>query len=167
MKIEIIEKEFGKVLEIEELVPMMKMPKVMGIDFTKLVNYANENSLKITEAPYSRYVGIDWEKQVNKGFIGNMLDVFTKKWHFFCGIAVDSEVKLIDNIKMRDMKIKKYLCTLHKGPYQNVGPTYKAMYNWAKENRVELDSECFECYLNDPSQVSKDNLETMIYIAVK
>ena len=55
---------------------------------------------------------------------------------------------------------------MHIGPYQKVGETYKKMVKFAKENNLALENESIEYYLNDPSTVTKDKLETEVLIPI-
>ena len=85
-KIEVVEKEIGNVIEIEEMIPMWKMPSIMGKDFSLITEYIKTKNIKDTGKPYARYLDIDWEAQMAKGVIANFIEIFTKKWHFQVGI---------------------------------------------------------------------------------
>ena len=64
---EILEKEIGTVVESEETAPIWKMPKIMGRDFHRLMDYVKSQHSELVDAPYSHYVDIQWEKELNKG----------------------------------------------------------------------------------------------------
>lgn len=49
--IEIIEKEIGDVIEIEERVPVWKMPSVMSKDFNLILEYLKSKGVNCKEAP--------------------------------------------------------------------------------------------------------------------
>jgi effector-binding domain-containing protein len=38
------------------------------------------------------------------------------------------------------------------------------MYDWAKAQKLSLKNEAIECYLNDPHEVDKADIETLILI---
>lgn len=166
-KIEIVEKEFGNVIEIEQIVSMMKMPMTMGQDFTALSEYMKETGAECTVAPYARYVDIDWEAESNAGFFKMFFSMFTKKWHFFSGMTFDKELTAKGSMVPGKMEKRKYVTATHYGPYQNVGKLYKAMYLWAKKEGLEVEPESMEFYMNDPSKVKKSELETILYIPLK
>ena len=56
--------------------------------------------------------------------------------------------------------------TIHRGPYQKVGDTYKEIVDWAEANNVELADHTMENYINDPTTVAKEDIETLILIPV-
>jgi effector-binding domain-containing protein len=168
-KMNLIEKSVGYVIEIERIVPMMKMPKIMGEDYKAIFKYFSENGIKPSEKtlPYTRYVNINWESQMKKGALANFIDVFTKKWHFYDG--VQSPKKLADKgefVSRRFIK-RQYLRAMHYGPYQKVSETYKKMWQFAQENKLKLENESIEFYLNDPKTVKKEEIETEILIPIK
>ncbi len=164
--IEIIDKEIGNVLEIEENIPMWKMPSTMGSDFKAILEYIQKHGNVNTESPYARYLGIEWESQINKGFLTNLIEVFTKKWHFQSGIPVSKKIKATSPMKSTFLGNAQYVKTIHHGPYHKVGDTYKKMYTWAIGQNLELVDESIEFYLNDPREVKKEELETMVLIPI-
>ena len=166
-KIEIIEKEIGNVIEIEEIIPMWKMPSIMGKDFNQILEYYKSKNIKDTGIPYARYIDVNWKEQVEKSFFANLIEVFTKKWHFYVGIPVPKKVDSNNNLKSNFIKNKKYIQTIHYGAYHKVGDTYKTMYNWSQKENIKLESESIEFYLNDPNIIEKEKLETMILIPIE
>ncbi|MBU0473767.1 MAG: GyrI-like domain-containing protein [Bacteroidetes bacterium] len=166
-KIEIVEKEIGHVLEIEENASMLKLPSLMGKDLTLILDYMKEKNVTPEEAPYGRYLDIDWDSQMKKGLLADMIDVFTKKWHFTVGFPTQRELEQSGNIKHKFFEKKKYVQTTHMGPYQKVGKTYKSMYIWAKNENLELENISIEFYLNDPKETKKNDLKTLVLIPIK
>jgi effector-binding domain-containing protein len=164
--IELIEKELGDVIEIEEKVPLWKMPSVMKRDFQCILDYVKSKGEDCKEVPYARYLNVDWELEMKKSVLANIVGMFTKKWHFQAGVPVSSNVKGVNHLIGRKIPIQKYIKTIHSGPYQNVGTTYKKMYTWAKSQSLSLMNESIELYLNDPSVTPKDALQTMVLIPV-
>ncbi len=169
---EIIEKEIGHVFEIEEQVPVWKMPSVMGKDYEKIVKVIkNENNLEMG-IPYARYIGLDWKSIMSKNLIAKFFEMFTKKWHFQVGIPVSGEINLSEKINLSEeiknsfINKSKYIKAIHCGAYHKVGKTYKEMYLWAIEKKLSLCTESIEFYLNDPGKVKKEELETMILIPI-
>jgi len=163
-KIEIIKKEIGDVLEIEERTPMWKMPSAMGRDFTLILEHLNSRGVECREAPYTRYLNIDWDFEMKLSAFANFIRIFTKKWHFKVGMPVSSKIEGVNNMIDRRIQNKKYIKTTHYGPYQKVGETYKKMYTWSKTQNLSFENESLEFYLNDPRETSKESLETMVLI---
>ncbi len=165
-KIEIIEKEISDVIEIEERAPMWKMPSAMARDFTLILELLKSKGIDCKEAPYARYLDIDWDLEMKKGVFVNFIGMFTKPWHFQAGMHVSSKIEGADNLVCRTIKKQKYVKTIHYGPYQKVGATYKKMYIWAKAQKLSLENESMEFYLNDPKNTEKNSLETMVLIPI-
>jgi hypothetical protein len=165
--IEIIEKELGDVAEIEENIYVWQMPSVMSKNFEILAKYADikcdaESGL----SPYARYVGFDWEKELSKGMIANIADMFIKRWHFFTGVQTPLKPGSNGTIRSNRIGKRRYVKALHYGPYHKVGSTYQKMFDWSKERNIVLGNESIEFYLNDPSETEKEKIETMVLIPV-
>ena len=165
-RIEIIEKEIGDVIEIEERVPMWKMSSVMAKDFTLILEHLKSRDVDCKEAPYARYLNIDWDLEMKIGAFANFIRIFTKQWHFRVDMPTSTKIEGVNNQIYRKIQNKKYIKTIHYGPYQKVGETYKKMYAWAKSQNLSFENESLEFYLNDPKETSKESLETMVLIPV-
>jgi AraC family transcriptional regulator len=55
---------------------------------------------------------------------------------------------------------------LHKGPYQEVGPAYEKLFAWLESEGRKVAGPLREIYLNDPRQVSPDEILTEILAPV-
>ena len=163
-EIEIIEKEIGNVIEIEERVPMWKMPSIMGKDFNLIMESLKAEGIADMDAPYARYLDVDWEAEMAKGPITLFIEVFTRKWHFRAGIPTPKKIENSGNLKSAQIPNRRYIKTIHHGPYHKVGSTYKRMYAWAKKQGLSLGKESMEFYLNDPRETDRKSLETMVLI---
>jgi predicted transcriptional regulator YdeE len=166
---EVVEKSLGNALEIEENVSMMKMSKAMGKDFMEIMNYMKDHEYQMGEAPYSRYVDINWEHQTSDNMLEKIInfgEMFTKKWHFYCGWASSDHIEGNDHMLTRHYDMQKYLKAVHVGSYQEVGKVYKEMYKYIKEHNMTPMPESIEFYMNDPSEVKKTELETMILVPI-
>lgn len=166
-KIELVEMEFGPSIEIESKTKMFAMPKEMVNSYTKIHDYINEKHVKCSIAPYARYVGVDWEYQVNAGFFSMFKDMFTKIWHFYSGFPLETALEGEGDMHVKVHSKSKYIKATHYGPYQNVGKLYTKMYKWGKDNGHKCLPESFEFYMNDPKEVKKSELETILYIPVE
>lgn len=165
-KIEIVEKEIGHCIEIEELISTFKIPSALGRDYHTISEYISSEDAEMSDFPYVRYIDVDWEDQMSKGFFSNLIDVFTKKWHLQVGIPVSKELSSSNKVSYRFIENKKYIQTYHYGSYQKVSDTYRKMYNWAKEEGITLEGESIEIYTNSPQEVKKEDLETIVLIGI-
>lgn len=166
---EVIERNIGNALEIEENVHMMKMPKVMGKDFMEIMDYMKEQNYEMDGVPYSRYVDMDWEHETADKMLDKLIhfgEMFTKKWHFYCGMATPSEIAGNEHMMEKHYEMQRYLKAIHIGPYQEVGKVYTEMYKYMKENNMTPMPESIEFYMNDPREVKKTEIETMILVPV-
>lgn len=164
---EIVEKEIGNVIEIENRVSMMKMAKTMGKSYSKIMSYIHINQTECSEAPYTRYPDIEWEHQTGKNIIRDISDMFFKKWHFFCGVPSGKKLHSSGDIISKILPKRKYVKAIHHGPYQKVGKLYSAMYKWIIENGHKPQKESIEYYTNDPSEVEEEEIETIVYIPIE
>lgn len=56
--------------------------------------------------------------------------------------------------------------TIHKGPYDQVGPAYERLTTWITEQGLHLCGPPMEAYLNDPGDVTPAEYLTEIMIPV-
>ena len=56
---------------------------------------------------------------------------------------------------------------IYRGSYQKCGVTYKALYDWAMAQKLSLQNEAIELYVNDPHEVDKADIETVILIPLQ
>ena len=159
--IALIEKEIGRVVEIEENTFIWKMPSVMAKNFGRLTPFAAADAM-----PYARYVEFDWEDELTKGILASLAAMFFKRWHFFTGIQTDAKIDESGDLQLQTIPRRRYVMATHYGPYHQVSHTYRQIVDWADEHNLVLDDESFEFYLNDPRVVGKENTETMVLIPV-
>lgn len=55
---------------------------------------------------------------------------------------------------------------VHKGPYEECTGTYERLFAWIKEKGMNVVGPTREAYLNDPREVSKEEIMTEIYAPV-
>ncbi len=82
-------------------------------------------------------------------------------------ITVDKPVKPDGEIGVRTIEGGTYAVFMHKGPYDRLGETYRAIYSrWLPESGEKLrDLPCHEVYLNrDPRRTKPENLRTEIFV---
>jgi len=164
---EIIEKEFGPVIEIEERASMWRMPATFGRDYALISNYIESQGSSIRDMPYARYLDIDWEAEITMGFFSQLLRILSAKWHFQVGMPTASELAGEGTLVSRVHSKRRYARTIYRGPYKGVGRTYKSMILWLKAQGLEADGESIESYLNSPQEVKQQELKTEIMIPLK
>ena len=55
---------------------------------------------------------------------------------------------------------------VHKGPCEQSAPTYKKLFEWIAENHKKVVGPTREVYLNDPREVSPEEILTEIYAPI-
>lgn len=55
---------------------------------------------------------------------------------------------------------------IHKGPYEECGPTYERLFLWLEENGLKLSGPIREAYLNDPREVAPQEILTFIFAPI-
>lgn len=61
----------------------------------------------------------------------------------------------------------KMVKTIHKGPYEDCGPTYEKLFAWLEEKGMKIVGPTRERYLNDPREVTKEEILTEIYVPIE
>lgn len=85
-----------------------------------------------------------------------------------CAIPISGQVVFTH----QDLKIKTYpackvLSYNHKGSYYQLYEKYSYLFKYAEEHNIKLTSPNREIYLNDPSKVAEDELQTEIQIPIQ
>ena len=153
-------------LEISRDAPMWKIPKILGEDFPRIDNYVTAKGAARAGAPYVRYMDIDWPDMKNCGPLKMIWKMLTEKQPMRIGMTVQAPVDGDGDIEAITIESQQCVKTIHKGPYQKVGDAYKVIVEWAEANNVELADHTMENYINDPTTVAKEDIETLILIPV-
>ena len=153
-------------LEIARNAPMWKIPKLLGNDFPRIDKYIAAQGGNRAGAPYVRYMEIDWQQMRHCGPLRMLWLMLTSKQPMRIGMAVEAPVEGDGDIEAIAIESQTCVRTIHKGPYQKVGDTYNEIVDWAEANNVELADYTMENYVNDPTTVAKEDIETLILIPV-
>ena len=167
-EVTIIEKSDKNTLCISTIAPTMKLGKVMGPAYRAIMDTMAEQNVKCGDEniPYTKYKNIDWEEQNKTGFIAMFKMLFFHKWEMDIGIPCPESVTGSGSIKQKKLEGGKYLRSLHVGPYQKVGETYKKILSFAKSQNLDVKNFSIEFYLNDPKVVPAAQLETEVLVPV-
>ena len=145
---------------------MWKIPKLLGDNFPRIDKQISEKGGNRAGAPYVRYMEIDWQQMRHCGPLRMIWLMLTAKQPMRIGMAVDAPIEGDGDIEAVAIDSQTCVRTIHKGPYQKVGDTYKKIVDWAEANGVELADYTMENYINDPTTVAKEDIETLILIPV-
>ena len=153
-------------LEIARNVRMWKIPKVLGDDFPRIDRHITAKGGQRMGAPYVRYLDIDWQHMRHCGPLRMLWQMLTSKQPMRIGMAVAAPLDGDGQIEAVSIESRLCVRAIHKGPYQKVGDTYKEIVDWSEANDVELADHTMENYINDPTTVAKEDIETLILIPV-
>jgi effector-binding domain-containing protein len=125
-----------------------------GKIYEEIAKWLEEKQLRITGPPFG------W-------FYDNPEEVETHKLRSEVGFPFEGEAKPEGNIKVKEIPAQEVLFTLHKGPYREVGPSYIALFQGAREKGYVPLGCPMEIYLNDPAKVPESELVTEIQLPIK
>jgi len=150
MEVKLKKTEPMQVAVISHIGPYSQAGKLYG----EIAKWLRQKQLRITGPPFG------W-------FYDSPEEVQPQKLRSEVGFPFKGEAKPEGNIKIKKIPAQEVLSTIHKGPYGEVGPSYKALYQHASEKGY-IPSGCpMEIYLNDPMKVSESELLTEIQLPVK
>ncbi len=91
------------------------------------------------------------------------------KWVFEAAFPLNSDEIPTPNGRLRLDKLPggKLVKAIHKGAYEESHNTYEEIMKYIKDNKLQIAGNSYEVYLNDPSKVHVEDLETHIFFPVK
>jgi effector-binding domain-containing protein len=125
----------------------------IGSAFGELMAWIGKNKIVPTDAPYGVYY--DDPSKVNPDS--------TK--YAVC-ILVPAGTKGDNKVKVEKQDPIQAAVTLYVGPYEKLSATYAKLAEWIAANKYIVNGPAREYYLNDPTKVPADSLQTKIVIPV-
>lgn len=153
--------------EVSAQIPLWKIPKTLGENFPQILALISKSGVQKAGAPFACYLDIDWKAVANEGPFAQMWQLLTRKQRMRIGIPVSAPAQGTSSIESISREPGRFVTTIHRGAYHKVGQTYKIIAAWADENRVAMADHTYENYINDPTEVSSDDIETLIQIPLK
>lgn len=163
-KIEIVEREEVRTLEMQANCSMFAMPATFSRIYKTIADYMEKSGLECTDAPYANYLEVNWEAFDKDHPLLTFFKSLFRKWKFVAGFPVSGEPKAEGEIAVGLLPKAKYVQMMHKGPYQQVAKAYKDMYDYIKENDLKIKNQSIEIYKNDPKTTKAEDLETVVLI---
>ncbi|MDY6932270.1 MAG: GyrI-like domain-containing protein [Halobacteriota archaeon] len=81
-------------------------------------------------------------------------------------VPISEKIEESDEIKCYELSGGKMAKIIHKGAYQDCGPTYEKLYGWISENKKKIIGFTREVYPNDPFEVKEEDILTEIYAPI-
>jgi effector-binding domain-containing protein len=72
-----------------------------------------------------------------------------------------------DGIEVKTMPGGAVAFTIHRGPYDEIGPVYHELMAWIQEHGHEIAGPPSELYMNDPREVGMDEALTEIRVPIR
>lgn len=89
------------------------------------------------------------------------------EWDMLVGFPVAGPFASDGGVSVEESPAMTVASTVHRGPYDEVGPAYHTLYGWVQEHGHEVAGPIREVYLTDPSTVdSEADLVTEIQLPV-
>lgn len=131
---------------------------IIGVMIPELCDYASENGIKMIGPPM--YICHETSaEEATKADKENNADVEVV-------IPIVKRGKETEVITCYELPAAKMVKTLHKGQYREEGATYEKLFAWLKANNKKIVAPIREMYLNDPHEVSEEDLLIEIYAPI-
>lgn len=135
---------------IRAVTDVKDLPQLIGTSYGKLMEYFQNNNVRLAEMPYVGYFNMDMQAmQIEIAF------------------PICEPLSGNEEIKSSSIPAGKYVVCLHVGAYDEIEATYKAMMAWIKDNGLEPLGVAYESYFNSPHECASEFLITKVALAVK
>jgi effector-binding domain-containing protein len=125
----------------------------------KLYEYAGSKGAKFTNPPVFVCHEVTAEKAMEADKNGTA--------NVEVAAPIAEKIPETDEIKCYTLPGGKMAKTIHKGPYEECGPTYEKLFKWLEENGKKITGPTREAYLNDPREVAPGEVLTEIYVPIE
>lgn len=167
-KVEIVSRDTIKGLETVQSAKMFSIPSVMKKSFSLLRQELTTQSCdnKENTVVYTRYKNVDLKAMDCMGFFQKLLGMFdTMKMDI--GISVKGFDYTKSDFQNGEIKAGNYVQYLHIGPYSKMYQAYDKLTKYVVENDIDIENETYDIYLNNPQEVPKEELETIVMVKIK
>lgn len=143
------------VLGMRKTGPYQEIATMIG----KLFQFAVSRNIAVTEAP----MFVCHEKTMEEAIEADK----AKNADVEVAIPIAEKARGTEEITCYELPGGKMARILHKGPYEDCSPTYEKLFAWLKENGKTAVGPTREVYLNDPGEVSPEEILTEIYAPIE
>ena len=82
-------------------------------------------------------------------------------------VPVDGAITGDSEVYGRELEGATVAATIHRGPYEQIGPAYHTLTGWISEHGHEIAGPSREIYLNDPQVVPPEELLTRVEFPIR
>jgi len=147
---ELLELQPQPTLIIRTRTPVQDLPRVLGEAYKTILDYLSEIGKMPHGAPFVAYYNMDMEN----------LDIEV-------GFPVGRPLSGQETVLPGEIPGGKYAAATYTGPYHQISSAYEALTAWVQQHNYEVSGIAYEIYLNDPSNVPPDELQTQILFPLK
>lgn len=126
------------------------LPQVIGKSLWQVLDYLSTEGVQTAGPPFALYHNMDMSN----------LDVEM-------GFPVNEKVPGNEEVKPSSIPAGQVAVDMHLGPYETMEVTYNKMLAALQEQGLEMDTFMYEFYLNDPDEVSPEEIQTEIFMPIK
>ena len=149
-KCELVELPPQHTLSIRTTTNIKNLPQELGKAYGAIGQYLGQLSEQPAGSPFAAYFNWDMSNlEVEIGF------------------PVSSTLPDKDEIKSGEIPGGRLARCIYTGPYNEIEPAYNALTAWVKEHGYEATGIVYEFYLNDPGEVSPEDLMTQVVFPLK
>ena len=112
-----------------------------------------EENLQIIEPPYGIY-------------FNSPLEVSLEKLKYEIGIAFAGNATGKGKINIKKVPAHQLVSAVYKGPYGEAAKIYQSIIEYAMKNDYQITGPVKEIYLNNPLEVSEDELLTEVQFPI-
>jgi AraC family transcriptional regulator len=111
--------------------------------------------------------GLELTGMVYGSYFNSPEEVPEEKLEYEIGFSFDGDLKLQEGkLGFKEIPEHTVLAAIHQGPYTNVGPVIHAIAEYAAKNNYDIVGPVTEVYLNDPGQMTPEELLTEVRFPV-
>jgi len=129
--------------------PYDMIPKLME----EVVNWVINKNLNMTGMIYGAY-------------FNRPDDVPPEKLFYEIGASFEGNANDEGNVQVKIIPEHTVIATMHKGPYDKVGPVIDGLAKYAIENNYDIIGPVTEVYLNNPNDLQPQDLLTEVQFPV-
>lgn len=89
------------------------------------------------------------------------------EWDMEIFMPVATRFEPPEGMEVRILSGATCASTIHRGPYDEIGPAYDALTSWVGERGHQVAGPPWELYLNDPNEVGQDAALTEILMPIR
>jgi effector-binding domain-containing protein len=137
-------------LSIRTTTSIKELPQALGRAYGAIGQYLAEIGKQPAGAAYAAYFTFEMES----------MDIEI-------GFPVASKLPGKGEIQSGEIPAGKIARCLYTGPYKKIKPAYDALTSYVEEQGYEASGVAYEYYLNDPGEVTPEELLTQIVFRLK